>query len=434
MRTEFTLAQLKDQATATSAGIIRKCVHCGFCTATCPTYALLGNELDSPRGRIYLIKDMLEQQQTPTSEVVKHIDRCLSCLSCTTTCPSGVDYMHLIDHARAWVEQRYKRPFADRFVRNALRLVLPYPGRLRFMLRIATHARRVAPVFGAFKGLRPFAAMLSMAPAVLPATTKLKNTSGSKGHVVLLQGCVEPELQPEVRAATVRFLERAGYGVTFAPDEGCCGALVHHLGREQESLDAARRNVDAWDRQIKAGAQAIIVTASGCGTMLKDYGFLLKEDPDYADKAARVSHMVKDVSQFLAEIELPPFNPSNLLVAYHGPCSLQHGQKVVEQPKQLLTRAGYRIGVPKDSHLCCGSAGTYNILQAEIARQLRDRKVSTIMNLKPDVIATSNVGCAMQIAGGTTTPVVHVIELLDWASGGPKPARMISTYDERNHS
>ncbi|HSX56695.1 MAG TPA: glycolate oxidase subunit GlcF [Sphingomonas sp.] len=422
MQTRFTPDQLADPAMASSEGVIRKCVHCGFCTATCPTYALLGDELDSPRGRIYLIKDMLENQRKPGPETVKHIDRCLSCLSCMTTCPSGVNYMHLVDHARAYIHENYQRPWHERAVRRLLAAVLPYPGRFRAALTLAKLGRPFAPLIA---GVKPLAAMLAMAPKQVPAPVPAKSATvpGAKGRVALLQGCAEPVLKPEYRAAAIRLLGRAGFDVVFAPGEGCCGALVHHMGREADGLDAARRNVDAWMREVEGGGlAAIVVTASGCGTTIKDYGFMLRGDPAYADKAARVSALAKDISELLAEAALPPGDGRGLTVAYHAACSLQHGQKVIDAPKRLLTAAGYTVRTPAEAHLCCGSAGTYNILQPEIAGQLGARKASNLERLQADVIATGNVGCAMQIARHGETPIVHTIELLDWATGGPAPA------------
>ena len=422
MQTRFTPDQLADPAMASSEGVIRKCVHCGFCTATCPTYALLGDELDSPRGRIYLIKDMLENQRKPGPETVKHIDRCLSCLSCMTTCPSGVNYMHLVDHARAYIHENYKRPWHERVVRRLLAAVLPYPGRFRAALTLAKLGRPFAPLIA---GVKPLAAMLAMAPKHVPSPVAAVNAtvSGASGYVALLQGCAEPVLKPEYRAAAIRLLNRAGYDVVFAAGEGCCGALVHHMGREADGLDAARRNVDAWMREIEGGGlAAIVVTASGCGTTIKDYGFMLRNDPAYAGKAARVSALARDVSELLAEIELPAGDGRGLTVAYHAACSLQHGQKVTDAPKRLLAAAGYTVRTPAEAHLCCGSAGTYNILQPEIAGQLGARKAGNLDRLQADVIATGNVGCAMQIARHGDTPIVHTIELLDWATGGPAPA------------
>jgi glycolate oxidase iron-sulfur subunit len=426
MRTEFSAEQLTDPAMAASEAVIRKCVHCGFCTATCPTYVLLGDELDSPRGRIYLMKEMLEGNHEPSAEVVKHIDRCLSCLACVTTCPSGVNYMHLVDHARAYIEARYRRPLLDRFWRSLLLGVLPHPGRLRLALGLARLAGPVRGLIAKVPALSPMSAMLALAPktsAQRPGAGA--NATAVKGRVAMLRGCVEPVLRPEFQAAAVRLLGRCGYEVVPALGEACCGALAQHMGRQDESLAAARRNVDAWTRVIDAGPlEAILITASGCGTTIKDYGFMLRNEPAYAAKAARVSALAKDISEFLADCDLPEGNGRRLTVAYHAACSLQHGQKVTEAPKRLLTQAGFVVRTPAEAHLCCGSAGVYNILQPEIAGQLAARKIANIERLNADVIATGNIGCATQIGRGTRTPVVHTVELLDWATGGPMPEGM----------
>ncbi len=431
MQTNFSLAQLADPAIAESEKILRKCVHCGFCTATCPTFALLGDELDSPRGRIYLIKDMLENDRPADGRVVKHVDRCLSCLSCMTTCPSGVNYMHLVDHARAHIEKTYKRPLSDRLLRELLAAVLPYPRRFRAALVGAFFARPMAGVMKMLGG--PFAklgAMLDLAPARAPVRSDaegpgvfLPEAPARKGRVALLSGCAQPVLKPSINAATLRLLQRSGYEIVLPEGEGCCGALVHHMGKEEAALDNARRNVDVWTREIeKGGLDAILITASGCGTTIKDYGFMLREDPAYADKAARVSELAKDITEFLTGVDLgaPAIQPC-LRVAYHSACSMQHGQKITRQPKDLLKAAGFEVKDVPEGHLCCGSAGTYNILQPEIATRLRDRKVANIEKTAPDIIATGNIGCMTQIGKGTTTPIVHTIELLDWIYGGPMP-------------
>ncbi|MBU6449996.1 MAG: glycolate oxidase subunit GlcF [Rhodospirillales bacterium] len=424
MQTDFTPAQLADPQMVAAEAVIRKCVHCGFCTATCPTYVLLGDELDSPRGRIYLMKDMLENERTPGPEVVKHIDRCLSCLSCMTTCPSGVNYMHLVDHARAYIEQRYRRPWPERMLRAVVAAILPYPARFRLALQLARLVRPIAPVLARVRMLRPAAAMLNLAPAALPPQASLTTTNahGPRGRVVLMQGCAEPVLRPETRAASVRLLERCGYQVAFAPGEACCGALTHHMGREAQALESARRNVDVWSREIEAGLEAIIVTASGCGTTVKDYGFMLRNDPAYAAKAAKVSALARDISEVLEASGLPArADVPALNVAYHSACSMQHGQNITAAPQNLLRAAGFVVRQPVESHLCCGSAGTYNIFQPEIAGQLGARKAAAIAALKPDVVATGNIGCAMQISQHMGVPVVHIVELLDWATGGPAP-------------
>ena len=433
MQTGFSPELLADPAMAASEAVIRKCVHCGFCTATCPTYVLLGDELDSPRGRIYLIKDMLENQRDPTADTVKHIDRCLSCLSCMTTCPSGVNYMHLVDHARAYIEARYRRPWRDRVIRSVLAKVLPYPRRFRLALMLARLARPGASLAERVTGMPPISAMLALAPAQLPPRPSATPSavSAAKGRVALLQGCAEPVLRPEIRDASVRIINRAGYDVVFAKGEGCCGALVHHLGKEEAGLAAARRNIDAWMGEIAdGGLDAIVITASGCGTTIKDYGFMLRNDPAYAEKAQRVAALARDISEFLAEAEIPAGDGRNVRVAYHAACSLQHGQKVVDLPKRLLANAGYDVRTPAEAHLCCGSAGTYNILQPELAGQLGARKVANLEKLDADVIATGNIGCATQIGQRAGTPVVHTIELLDWATGGPMP-RMLEQHNER---
>jgi len=426
MQTHFPPERLADGDMAASEQIIRKCVHCGFCASTCPTFDLLGDELDSPRGRIYLMKAMLEGGEAPTPDVVRHIDRCLSCLSCATTCPSGVDYGHLVDHARTYIEQRYRRPLGQRLLRALLAWTLPHPRRFRLALRLAALGRPFARLFERIVPLRPLAAMLALAPRHVPARCSAQPAAlpARWGRVALLQGCAEPVLRPEIRAATIRLLERCGQEVVLAPDEGCCGSLVHHMGREAQALDAARRNVDAWIAQMEdGGLDAILVTVSGCGSTIKDYGHMLRGDPAYAQKAARVSAIALDVSEYLARIGLPPAGAAPALtVAWHPPCSLQHGQKVTEAPVQLLRAAGFDVLLPADAHLCCGSAGTYNMLQPAIARQLGQRKAAAIDRLTPHVIATGNIGCMTQIALYSAAPAIHLIELLDWATGGPRPA------------
>jgi len=429
MQTTFTPAQLADPHVAESEKILRKCVHCGFCTATCPTYVTLGNELDSPRGRIYLIKDMLENGRPADAEIVTHIDRCLSCLSCMTTCPSGVNYMHLVDHARSHIEKTYRRPLLDRFIRAVLAAVLPYPRRFRTALSLARVGRPFAPLLGALPALKPFAAMLALAPARVPARSAstepgTRAAAGSRrGRVALLSGCAQPVLKPGINEATIRLLNRLGVEVVLPRGEGCCGALVHHMGREEASLAAARRNVDAWMAEIEGeGLDAIVITASGCGTTIKDYSFMLRLDPAYAGKAARVSGLAKDVTEYLASLDLPaPQAPSGLTVAYHSACSMQHGQKISREPRELLTRAGFVVKEPREGHLCCGSAGTYNIMQPDIAARLRDRKVKNLEATGAALVATGNIGCITHVASAARMPVIHTVELLDWAFGGPPP-------------
>jgi glycolate oxidase iron-sulfur subunit len=441
MQTSFTLEQLADPDIAESEKILRACVHCGFCTATCPTYVLDGNELDSPRGRIYLIKDMLEQDRPATAEVTRHIDRCLSCLACMTTCPSGVHYMHLVDHARVHIEQTYRRPLGDRIPRALLATLMPYPARFRLALIAALFAKPFAALAAALR-LKRLAAMLSLSPwrwpqkPLAPQTFAAAAPGQSRGRIALLPGCVNDLLAPDINAATVNVLTRHGVEVVVPAGLGCCGSLVHHMGRETEALAQARANIDAF--MAIDGLDAIVITASGCGTTIKDYGFMLRNDPLYAERAARVSTLAKDITEYLSGVPLKPshapnpaaddargaLNPQGLVVAYHSACSLQHGQRVTRQPKELLSRLGFVVRDIPDGHLCCGSAGTYNILQSDIARRLRDLKVRTIERLRPDVIAAGNLGCITQIATGTPVPVVHTIELIDWATGGRCPQRL----------
>ncbi len=431
MHTSFSPAQLADPKVAEAESILRKCVHCGFCTATCPTYVTLGNELDSPRGRIYLIKDMLENDRPADKETVTHIDRCLSCLSCVTTCPSGVDYMHLVDHARVHIEKTYKRPPLNRFTRAVLAAVLPYPGRFRAALHLARFGRPFAGLFSGREALKPFEAMLKLAPKRLPRPSAIsepashKPESEKRGRVALLTGCAQSVLDPAINEATVRLLTRLGIEVVVPKGEGCCGALVHHMGREEQALSEARRNVDVWTREIEAGGlDAVIITASGCGTTIKDYGHMLAQDPAYAEKAARVSALAKDITEYLPTLGLDDQPRKGVTVAYHSACSMQHGQQIKAAPKLLLEAAGFAVSEPAEGHLCCGSAGTYNIMQPEISARLKTRKVKNIEALKPDIIATGNIGCITQIASGTKTPILHTVELLDWAYGGPKPAKL----------
>ncbi|SNS31405.1 glycolate oxidase iron-sulfur subunit [Tardiphaga sp. OK246] len=434
MKTEFTPTQLADPDIAEADKILRKCVHCGFCTATCPTYVLLGDELDSPRGRIYLIKEMLEKDQKPTQEVVKHVDRCLSCLACMTTCPSGVNYMHLVDQARVKIEKDYTRPLSERLLRDVLAWVLPRPGLFRLSMTMARLARPLAALLPSTSKqsnpnlLSRVKAMLTMAPKQLPAAGPLGGSvfpaiGARRGRVALLQGCAQQVLAPRINQAAISLLTRHGVEVVLVRDEQCCGALTHHLGRDGDALARARANIGVWLGEAdRGGLDAILVTASGCGTVIKDYGYMLREDPEFAAPAAKVSALAKDISEYVSAMDLPkPDKQSDLVVAYHSACSLQHGQKITQAPKELLSKNGFVVKDIPESHLCCGSAGTYNILQPDIASRLRDRKVANIAMVKPDIIAAGNIGCMVQIAGGTSVPVVHTIELLDWATGGPRP-------------
>jgi len=420
MQTHFSLAQLADPDIAEADKILRACVHCGFCTATCPTYVLLGDELDSPRGRIYLIKNMLEAGAPATEKVVKHIDRCLSCLSCMTTCPSGVHYMHLVDQARSHIEETYRRPFADRTLRRMLGFVLPRPALFRLALVGAKLARPLARLLPA-----RLAAMLALAPRRIapPSPVDRPQVHRALGkrrmRVALLAGCAQQALEPAINEATIRLPTRHGCEVAVVRGAGCCGALNHHLGQDEAGLAFVRANVAAWD---EAGVDAVVVNASGCGTMVKDYGFLLRGDPAWAERAARIAARTLDVSELLARLDLKGAAPRRLRVAYHSACSLQHGQKVVAEPKALLAAAGFDVAEPLEAHLCCGSAGTYNLLQPELAERLKARKAAQLDAVRADVVAAGNIGCMTQLAGAVRVPVVHTVELLDWATGGPEPA------------
>jgi glycolate oxidase iron-sulfur subunit len=432
MQTSFSLAQLADPDVSEADKILRACVHCGFCTATCPTYLLLGDEDDSPRGRIYLIKDMLEKGEPARREVATHIDRCLSCLGCMTTCPSGVHYMHLIDHARVHVEKTYRRPLLDRWLRQMLLAVMTQPGLFRLTVRAALFAKPLAPLLDLVR-LRPLAAMVRLAPWRLPrrraAPGVVPAAGRRRGRVALLSGCVAPALRPGINEAAVRVLTRHGFDVVHAGNEGCCGSLAHHMGRQEEAHAAAKRNIDAWMLEIEGGGiDAILTTASGCGTTMKDYGYMLRNDRAYAQRAAKVSSLCRDISEFISEIiSLEYVSRPVVRVAYHGACSLTHGQRVTDAPKKMLSNAGFMLIDIPEGHLCCGSAGTYNMLQPELANRLRDRKIANIDKVMPELIAAGNIGCIIQIAAGTPIPVVHPIELIDWATGGSAPRALERT-------
>ena len=444
MQTNFTPDQLRDPAMASSEKILRTCVHCGFCTATCPTYLLLGDELDSPRGRIYLMKDMLEGGKPATPEVVMHIDRCLSCLSCMTTCPSGVNYMHLVDHARSYIEATYTRPWHDRLMRSVLAHILPYPNRFRLAIAAAMLAK---PFKGALGALPLFGArlkaMIDLAPNRVPARSSIDRPGsfeaegtrrGARRYSVRLRAAgAQARLQRGGDPASQSARRRGG---PARRGEGCCGALVHHMGREQEGHAFAKRNIDAWIAEMDGeGLDAIVITASGCGTTIKDYGFMFREDPAYAEKAARVSAIAKDITEYVTSLRLmAPVRETDLVVAYQSACSMQHGQQIRTEPKTLLKQAGFTVKEVPEGHICCGSSGTYNMLQPEIAAQLRARKVANIERTKPDLIATGNIGCMTQIQKGTTIPIVHTVELLDWATGGPIPEALEGLEAEKRET
>ena len=425
MQTNFTPEQLRDPELREANTILRSCVHCGMCTATCPTFVELGDELDSPRGRIYLIKDMLENDRPATELEARHVDRCLSCLSCMTTCPAGVNYMHLVDHARRHIEETYDRPLPERLLRRMLALILPYPARFRPAMRLAGLVRGLAGLIpGQSMTAKRLRAMLKLAPKTLPPAQPLGSLypaeGARRGRVALLAGCAQQVLDPEINAATIRLLTRMGVEVVVPPSTGCCGALTHHMGLHDPAMAAARANILAWDA---AGLDAVVVNTSGCGTTVKDYGFMFREAPEAA-AAARISAMAMDISEALDKFGYAPSRPApGITVAYHSACSLQHGQKITALPKQLLQKAGFTVKEPLEGHLCCGSAGTYNIMQPDIAERLRARKLANINRTGASVLVAGNIGCLTQL-GGEALPTIHTVQMLDWMAGGPKPAAL----------
>ena len=381
--------------------ILRSCVHCGFCTATCPTYQLLSDELDGPRGRIYLMKQILEGQEV-TEKTQLHLDRCLSCRSCETTCPSGVKYGRLVDIGRHIVEQQVKRSIGDRIMRKALRTVIPNP-------RIFASVLRVGRVF------KP----------VLPDSLKTKvpdmqeeqawPVKAQQRKMLVLDGCVQPLTQPNTNAATARVLDKLGIQLLRASKAGCCGAVSHHLSAHVEGLDFMRRNIDAWWPYVEQGVEAIVMTASGCGVVVKDYGHLLAHDSAYAEKAKKISALSKDIGEILTDEDLSLLSDAGKKqkVAFHSPCTLQHGQKLSGVVEKILTKVGYQLTDVFDSHLCCGSAGTFSILQSELSQQLLENKLNSLQSDLPEIIATANIGCQMHMATKASVPVKHWIELLD---------------------
>lgn len=412
MRTNFTAAQLADPAIAEADRILQTCVHYGFCTNACPTYVLTRDENDSPRGRIDLMRAMLETGGAPEAKTVHHLDRCLSCLSCMTTCAVKVDYAHLIDRARTHIERNFKRPFTDRALRAVLAAVLPRPRVFSAALQLGRWARPVAPLLP--KRLRTMLSMIPehasagiLAPQVFPAQGERRK------RVALLAGCAQQVLNDNINAATIRLLQRHGCEVVIAPGAGCCGSLPLHMGREDEAKGFARANVAAWTREP---FDAVIVNASGCGTTVKDYGHLLG-----TDDADRVGKLTRDVSEFVDTLGIQAPVPRAYRIAYHDPCSMQHGQKVTEEPRALLRAAGFTVVDVPEKHFCCGSAGTYNLLQPDMAEALGQRKAAHIESTTPDIVATGNIGCMTQLSLYLGKPVVHTAELLDWATGGPLP-------------
>ena len=429
METHFSKEQLKDKDNKSSEKIFRKCVHCGFCNATCPTYQLLGDELDGPRGRIYLIKDMLENNKPANEKIVKHIDRCLSCYSCMTTCPSGVNYMHLIDHGRSHIEKTYKRPFKDRVMRSFLSKVL---SNSTYFKTVAILTQLVRPFRFIFP--KKLSEIINLMPRKFPKKTLSRkriylaeNKKKPVARVALLTGCVQKVISPQINEATIRLLNRHNIEVVVPKQIKCCGSLNHHLGKEQSAHLTFKRNISTWyDEYIKNGLDAIISNTSGCGTTLKDYGFIFRSDKDFKKKAQKISELTKDITEYLNENVKLNFiekqkNERTYKIAYHSACSMQHGQKIHEEPINLIKKTGNEVLDIADGHLCCGSAGTYNLLQSNIANRLLKNKILNIEKIKPQIISTGNIGCITQIAQGTKIPILHTVEIIDWYTGGPKP-------------
>ncbi len=421
MRTEFTTRQLADPAIFEANNTFRKCVHCGFCNATCPTFHLLGDELDGPRGRIYLMKNMLEKEIAPSSKVVKHIDRCLSCLACMSACPSDVDYMHLLDSTRSYIEEKYHRPLADRLFRALLAFTLPSPARLRVILFLS---HLLAPL----KPLLPRRIQAGLNLNARPCRTKAKQPVRNKDKagkaVGLIAGCVQQVIGEQINSATRQVLERHGYEVHVLSEAGCCGAIEHHLGKRRQARRRFKENITLWIQQIDAlNLGALIVNASGCGTMIKDYGHIFKHDTALKDSADKISNRVEDITEFLyrEKVAISGKRVENIRVAYQSPCSMQHGQKVDAQPIALLRESGFEVQELPEKHICCGSAGTYNLLQPDIAHQLGQRKARHIKTLNATVVASGNLGCILQLQQFIDTPIVHTAELLNWAGGADKP-------------
>ncbi len=425
MQTNFSHEQLKDKDNKSSEQILRKCVHCGMCNTTCPTFTLLGDELDGPRGRIYLIQDMLENERKPSANVVKHIDRCLSCYSCMTTCPSNVNYMHIIDHGRKYIEKNYQRPFFDRLIRDALSKILP---NVKFF-KIMSYLAKIGKPFQFFLPSK-IKNMINLIPSSFPKkilkTKEIYKTKYKKkvARVALLTGCVQKELSPQINESTIRILNRHGVEVVVPEKIRCCGSLNHHLGKNDDAHKDFINNINIWyDQYLKGNLDAILSNTSGCGTTMKDYGFIFKDDKKMKKKAKKISELTKDVSEYLSESLNLKFKSKEkkLRIAYHSACSMQHGQKIHSQPMNLLEKTKNEILEIPEGHICCGSAGTYNILQSKIAEQLLKNKVKNIESVKPQIISTGNIGCITQIANGTNIPILHTVELLDWYTGGPKP-------------
>ena len=430
MQTTFLPEQLKNKNNKSTEEIVRKCVHCGICNATCPTYQILGDELDGPRGRIYLIKDMLENNKPGNEKVAKHLDRCLSCYACMTTCPSGVNYMHLIDHGRSHLEKTFKRPIVERFFRSFLSLTLPNP---RIFKTLSVLVNIIRPFSFAFPQF--IKNSMKLMPAKLPKKTlktqKVYSVINKKpvARVALLTGCVQRVISPEINESTIRLLNRHNVEVIVLPEINCCGSLDHHMGKEKSAHELFMKNINLWyDEYLHNGLTAIISNTSGCGTTLKDYGFIFRGDKELKKKAKKISELTKDISEFLDKNIKLDFKKTEKIykIAYHSPCSMQHGQKVHQQPINLIKKTGNEVLNIPDGHLCCGSAGTYNILQQKIAKTLLQNKIDNIKKIQPDFISTGNIGCMTQISSGTNIPIVHTVEVIDWLTGGPKPNKLSS--------
>lgn len=403
MQTNFSAsAQAMPQA-AEADRILRKCVHCGFCNATCPTYQELGNELDGPRGRIYLIKQFLEHDEV-SAATQEHLDRCLTCRNCETTCPSGVEYHKLLDIGRPAVDARVPRPLSERILREGLRQVLPRPAVFSALFKAGKMVKPLLPQRIASKMPGDIAE-----PGVRPLPSRQR-------RMLMLEGCVQPTLSPNTNAAAARVLDKLGISITAAPEAGCCGAVDYHMSAQEHGLERARRNIDAWWPHIEAGCEAIIQTASGCGAFVKEYGYVLRDDPHYADKARQVSEKAKDLLEVLAAEDLESIAlPTAKKVAFHCPCTLQHAQKLGPLASQVLQRLGFALTPVPDAHLCCGSAGTYSVTQPELSKKLRDNKLDALESGQPEIIATANIGCQTHLAGAGRTPVRHWVELVDAA-------------------
>ncbi len=428
MKTDFTEVQRSNPLMQMMEENLRKCVHCGFCLPSCPTYSVLGDERESPRGRIYLIKDMLESRDAPNTETVSHVDSCLSCLACVSACPSGVDYQHYIDYARSYIEDHHQRPWFERFLRSLIVYIITHARFFRFVLRMARFAKPLSRFFSS-----KIFSVINMVPAELKVE-KITNTAKifpAKGlkikRVSLLMGCAQNVLRPSINEATIRLLTRMNMEVVVTEGVGCCGALNHHIGKDSIARDLAKTNIDAWLTEFdQRGIDNIIVNAAGCGTEIKDYAYMFKDDLEYNEKAKKISNLTKDISELLSEHQLPSVSLSNQPnIIYHDACSLMYGQGITREPREHLKAVGFELTEIPGRHFCCGSAGSYNLLQPAMAETLKDRRLTLIDKVsksnRASILATGNIGCLMQLASGTGLQVVHTVELLDWATGGLKP-------------